>query len=253
MKIGISALLYNIDEAINLCEEINEIKHIELGIDNLYECDEIYKYIDKLKELNISLSIHLPMELNLCENIEFIRQSWVRFVEEMNYKLKDLNICYYNLHLGYVISDRLNKNREKYLDISCSMLDNIINKTKSNISIENTYSNNGDLSNVGNKVYDFEYIFNKVENEKLWFCYDTGHNLINRDNYIDKLYNKMRIVHLSDNDGNKDIHIGINKGILDKKEVKTIIDLEPDFLILEINYHDIKESIEYIKDIKKEV
>ena len=134
MILGISALLFNLEEALNLCEKIPYIKHIELGIDNLEECKELYKYKEKIDKLNLSLSIHLPMELNSCENINYINNSWVKFILNINEKLSDFDIKYYNFHLGYVISNRLKNNRNKYLDNSIKFINNVLDNDI-NISI----------------------------------------------------------------------------------------------------------------------
>jgi len=253
MKIGISALSFNIEEALDICEKIDEIKHIEIGIDNLEEYKGLYKYKDRIKKLNISLGIHLPMELNTCENIEYIRNSWIEFVKKLDKDLKDLDIKYFNLHLGYVMSNRLQKNKEKYLNISNEFLQILNKEINTNICIENVYSNSGDFSNVGNIAYDFEYIFSKTKSNKLWFCYDTGHNLINEDDYINKLSSKIKIIHLSDNDGISDIHTGIGKGILSKAHIKEVLKLNIKYMILEINYEHIEDSIKELNSIMKEV
>ena len=113
MRIGLSALLFNLDEALEICSNIDEINHIELGLDNLDECMILYKYKDKFDKLNLSLGIHLPMELNPCDNIKYIRNSWIDFINTMNDNLKEFNIKYFNMHLGYVITDRLYKNRDR--------------------------------------------------------------------------------------------------------------------------------------------
>ena len=34
MRLGISALLFNLDKALELCREVDRINHIEVGIDN---------------------------------------------------------------------------------------------------------------------------------------------------------------------------------------------------------------------------
>ncbi|MEG0843204.1 MAG: TIM barrel protein [Romboutsia sp.] len=244
MRIGISALIFNLEEALSICKKNKKINHIEIGIDNLYECEKILKYKDKIEILNLSVGIHLPMELNTCENIEYIRNSWIKFIEEINTKLISLHIKYFNLHLGYVMSNRLKKNRKKYLDISIDFFRKL--NIECNLSIENVYTKYGDFSNIGNRSYDFEYIFNNSKNTNLCFCYDTGHNLINRDEYIQNLKQKIKIVHLSDNDGIDDIHIGVGRGILTINEVKEIINLKPEYLILEINHNHIEESINKI-------
>lgn len=252
MILGISSLLFNLEEAINLCKKIPYIKHIELGIDNLEECKELYKYKEKIDKLNLSLSIHLPMELNSCENISYINDSWVKFILNINEELDDFDIKYYNLHLGYVRGNYLKNNRNKYLDNSIKFISNVLNNDI-NISIENVYSNEGDFSNIGNKSYDFEYIFSRINSNNLYFCYDTGHNLINKDDYINKLRDKIGVIHLSDNYGLEDIHIGIGNGILEKEHLKEVISLNSKYLILEIDFNHIEDTINRLNDIIKEV
>lgn len=252
MILGISALVFNLEEALNLCERISYIKHIELGIDNLEECKELYKYKEKIDKLNLSLSIHLPMELNSCENISYINDSWVKFISNIREELNDFDIKYYNFHLGYAISNRLRKNRNKYLDNSVNFISNIL-KNDINISIENVYSKEGDFSNLGNKSYDFEYIFSRINNNNLCFCYDTGHNLINKDDYVNQLRDQIGVIHLSDNDGIEDLHTGIGNGILPKEHIKEVISLDPKYLILEIDFNHIEDTINKLNAIIKEV
>ena len=161
MNLGISALIYNLNEAIDICSKFKEINHIEIGIDNLQECNELHKYKQKLIDSGISIGIHLPMELNTCENIEYIRESWIDFICKIDEELSEFDIKYYNMHLGYVITNRLIKNRYKYLDNSIKFLKSKKLPQNKNISIENVYSKFGDYSNIGNKVKDFEYIFSR--------------------------------------------------------------------------------------------
>ena len=229
MKVGISSILFNLEEAIEICKNEKIINHIEVGIDNIEECNILLKYKEIFKQLNISLSIHLPMELNTCESVIYIKNSWIDFINKIYKELKPLDIKYFNMHLGYAMSNRLNN--------------------KILISIENTYSNDGDFSNLGNKVSDFEYIFNNSINKNLCFCYDTGHFLINPSNYIEKLSHNTRIIHLSDNNGLYDEHIGIGKGILSKRHIEEILRMNVDYLILEINYEDIKSTLLNLKGL----
>lgn len=249
MKIGISALLFNIKEAIEICKSEKYITHIEIGIDNLEECEKLLMYKRDFEKLNLSIGIHLPMELNTCENINYIRNSWISFINEIYEKLSTLNIEYFNMHLGYVISSRLNRNRNKYLNNTVKFFNDICLNSNIIISIENTYSEKGDFSNVGNCVKDFEYIFDNITRDNLYFCYDTGHFLINKDDYIDKLSDKIKIVHLSDNDGVTDSHIGIGKGILCTSHIKKILEYNPEYLVLEIEHKDIKETLINLKNL----
>ena len=123
MKIGISALKFNLEDALNICKKNKKISHIEMGIDNLEDVEALKKYKDEINKLNLSISIHLPMELNTCEDIKFIRNSWVDFICEMDKILSlDFDIKYYNAHLGYIMTSRLEKNRQKYLDNTVEFL-----------------------------------------------------------------------------------------------------------------------------------
>ena len=248
MKIGISALKFNLEDALNICKKNKKISHIEMGIDNLEDVESLKKYKDEINKLNLSISIHLPMELNTCEDIKFIRNSWVDFICEMDKILSlDFDIKYYNAHLGYIMSTRLDKNRQRYLQNTVEFLND--EKLKNNlqnkiISIENTYSKKGDFSNVGNSVYDFKYIFDKIENDNVYFCYDTGHALIDNSDY-EQIFDKIKIIHFSDNNGKEDLHIGYTKGILDSSIFEKIENVNPDYLILEINFDDIENTLRY--------
>lgn len=253
MRLGISALLYNLDKALELCRQIEDINHIEIGLDNLDECVKLQKYKDEFKHLGLSIGIHLPMELNSCENIKYIQNSWINFISTMEESLNEFNIKYFNMHLGYVISERLSKNRTKYLENSVDFFKKLLEIIDTEISIENTYSKSGDFSNVGNIYNDFEYIFNKIDNKKLCFCYDTGHCLIDNSNYLENLNNKLMIAHLSDNDGINDSHLGIGRGILGESEIQKLISLNLKYLVLEINYNHIKETLGILSKIKRGV
>lgn len=247
MAVGVASLLFNIEGALKLCESTKEITHLEIGIDNIYECSELCKYKQRISKLGLSIGIHLPMELNTCENIEYIRASWISFIEKIELELEGFDIRYFNLHLGYVMTNRLKNNRDKYLDNSVDFFNKI--NTDSHICIENTYSKGGDFSNIGNISYDFEYIFKRIKNSKICFCYDTGHCLIDEDDYLNNLKDKIKLIHLSDNDGINDIHVGIGRGILSEESVKEVLKLDAEYLVLEINYEDIEDTISKLNHI----
>lgn len=83
------------------------------------------------------------------------------------------------------------------------------------------------------------------------FCYDTGHNLINNSDYISNLNDRLEIIHLSDNNGIDDSHLGIGRGILHENEIKKLLSVNAKYLILEINHNHIKETIDILDKIKK--
>lgn len=245
MIFGISALVHEINKAIEICKINDFINHIEIGIDNLYECKAVLNYIEEFKSNDISIGIHLPMELNTCENIEYIRNSWVKYIQEVKEKLNPLDIKYFNIHLGYVIKTRFDKNKNKYLDNTVDFIEKI--NVSSKVFIENTYTKGGDICNIGTTVDEFEYIFNNITRKNTDFCYDTGHNLINNDKYIYNLREKINLVHLSDNNGINDSHDSIGTGKLDLEEVRELINLKPEFIVLEVRHENINESIKIVE------
>ena len=56
MKIGISALKFNLEDALNICKKNKKITHIEMGIDNLEDVEALKKYKDEINKLNLSIS-----------------------------------------------------------------------------------------------------------------------------------------------------------------------------------------------------
>lgn len=245
LRVGISSLMFNINEALEICNKNKEINHMEIGIDNLSDCEMLYKYEKIIKKLDLSVGIHLPIELNPCEDIIFIKEKWIEYINILREELKFLNISYFNMHLGYVMTNRLMKNKAKYLNNILDFFNKLsLEENYFHTSIENTYTKGGDFSNVGSDVEDFEYIFK--HNKNISFCFDSGHNLICKSNY-NLLKNKTRVIHLSDNHGIEDEHLGILKGNLTKEELKKILGLKPEFLVPEMNFDDIEESLNILK------
>lgn len=245
IRIGISSLIFNINEALEICNKNKEINHIEIGIDNISDCELLKKYAETIKKLNLSVGIHLPMELNPCEDIIFIKDKWINYINILNEELKFLNISYFNMHLGYVMTNRLTRNKVKYLNNIVDFFNQLLLKNNNLlITIENTYTKGGDFSNVGSDVEDFGYIFKC--NKDIRFCFDSGHNLICKSNYY-LLKNKIKVIHLSDNNGVEDEHSGILKGNLTSQELKIILSLKPEFLVLEMNLNDVEESLDILK------
>ncbi|MEC3793852.1 endonuclease, partial [Clostridioides difficile] len=79
--------------------------------------------------------------------------------------------------------------------------------------------------------------------------YDTGHCLIDEDAYVKNLKDKIRLIHLSDNDGINDTHVGIGRGILSEEGIKEVLTLDAEYLVLEINYEDIEDTISKLNNI----
>ena len=278
MRIGISALLCNMEKALKICRENKMINHIEIGIDSIDDCRQLRKYVPDFEEIshmkgeNLSIGIHLPMELNPCEDIDYIRDSWAKLIKKFSEEMDFLQISYYNMHLGYVMSNKLEKNRDRYLDNAVEFFKKILGENKDlHLTIENTYTKGGDLSNVGSRVEDFQYVFEqlkkikmasmlnnlnplnpkypKVFDNNISFCYDSGHDLICKSDYY-LLHDKIKVIHLSDNNGVDDQHIGIKKGCLRDRDLKKILMMEAEFLVLEMELDAVEESLLVLKKLQ---
>lgn len=249
MKIGFSILARKIESSKHVIDEMIGIgfNHIEVGIDDIEE----WKYIKRLKvkRKDISIGIHMPMEMNPSESIECIRRSWASFFEEIIRRGNEINIAYYNLHMGYGIKKRLLNNRENYLQKQVCFFEGLVNKVDCGfISLENTYFESGEMVRLGYQESDFDYVFNR--NDKLEFCYDTGHSLISGGRWNGNCKDRMKIAHLSNNDGISDCHWGINKK--GKFNLDDLIGISKnkglEFIICEMAEQDLKASFKIIKD-----
>lgn len=245
IRIGVSSLVFNINEALEICNRNKSINHIEIGIDNISDCKKLKDYEQDIKKLKLTVGIHLPMELNPCEDIIFIRQKWLDYIYIISNELMFLDIEYFNMHLGYVMTNRLRKNKEKYLTNILDFFNEIsLEDRYLPITIENTYTKGGDFSNVGSSVGEFRYVLKN--NKNISFCFDSGHNLICKSDYY-ILKDRTKVVHLSDNHGVDDEHLGLLKGNLTSMEIENIISLNPEFLVLEMNFDYIEESLNILE------
>ena len=243
MKLGISALAKDLKAKIEICKNMG-FNHIEIGIDNLDDWKYIELYYSVLRNNNISMGIHLPMELNTCEYIRYIKREWMNFVIANCNKAREFNVEYYNLHLGYGFKNKVDRDRDGFVNNSIDFFNELMECTKDiNITIENAYSSHGDFEILGNNANDFKLIFSK--NEKIGFCYDTGHNLIDKDVYLEEFKDRIRVVHLSDNDGKMDLHLEIfcENGKFKREELDKILEIKNlEFLIFEVKDSCLEDS-----------
>ena len=64
-------------------------------------------------------------------------------------------------------------------------------------------------------------------------------------NDYNEVFDKTKIIHFSDNDVVNDLHLGYKKGILNDKIFDKIEKINPDYLILEIDFKDIEYTLNY--------
>lgn len=222
-------------EKIYICKEMN-FNHIEIGIDSKEDFNLVYENLHKIKEQNISIGIHLPLEINTCENIQDIQNSWISFIMDLHEWKKVLDVKYYNMHLGYGFKNKVLNNKKKYLNNSIIFFKRLLNLIdNTDIYIENVYSKLGEIISIGNCYEDFKYLFENINDDRFRFCYDTGHDLINPSDYL-LLSNYTKLIHVSDNNGKEDLHLGLGKGIFPLEKLSKLFSLESlEYIILEMD------------------
>ena len=81
---------------------------------------------------------------------------------------------------------------------------------------------------------EFKKLFTDINTNNIGLCFDSGHAIINNYNYSDfrdSLGDKIKVLHLNSNDGETDLHLSIEEGIVDVKQLKENIILGSDTLL----------------------
>lgn len=251
MRLGISAFAGDIERAVETCLE-NGLNHIEVGIDDIGDWEFVKRQNNHVVSAGISLGVHLPMELNPCERVNEVRACWERFVLSNVEIGRKFNVRYYNMHMGYALERLAGSRREILLENARVFLGGVLRKLDGEmITLENSYTKGGDMVNLGTRVSDFKRVFESFSLGNMGFCFDTGHNLICSDEYVESFSRITKVVHLSGNDGVRDLHLGISSehGIGDKLLADLLKLKEAEYYVLEMDSAHYKSSISRISEL----
>ena len=236
------------EEVVPLCKKYG------LGIEiqsfhNPNKVDECELIIEKYKQLlpeNISCHLHAPYA-DLCfgSNTPLIVDA-TRFYFNYAYSVaKKLDVKSIVIHHGYVP-------KTSYMP----------NWIKRSVTFWNDFlSDKSDVSfNLENQLeWNCEplvEIIDKVNSEKLGVNLDIGHAHANSKepviNWIKSLGNRIKYVHLHNNHGEYDEHLGLTHGTIDIIEILNALNhYAPDAIwALECQIEHMEESIEFLKENK---
>ncbi|KDR95562.1 Endonuclease IV [Peptoclostridium litorale DSM 5388] len=248
MRIGLSATAKDLFMAVEKCNEYG-CNHIEIGVDNISDWEYIKRQSESLRSHDVSIGVHMPLEMNPCERVEFIRTSWLDFLRKSIDVGSKLGVKYYNIHLGYGISSFVEQDRSAYLENGVRFLKKAAKlSTGSLLCIENMYDKGGYIQNLGTCSEDFEYIFENIKD--IGFCFDLGHSLISQGDYISRFGENAKLAHISSNDGREDLHMGIYGSRDNDIAIRNILGLKNlEYVVLEMKAEYVAKSCEKIMNL----
>ncbi|WP_106767823.1 TIM barrel protein [Paenibacillus faecalis] len=203
--------------------------HLELFANN-YTDDSFmfdHDYLEQVRaesiENNLTLSIHAIQGINLGEKVERIHKVSRDIVYETLVCGEEIGAKWVTVHLGSAGLSNIDKNKKyKRLDLAINALEEILSATsnmKINIAIENLVRlpPNYGKSRLFDCVEEFEYIFNKLNSERLKVIFDIGHARISSKEtendmsmFIQEIYKHICAYHVHWNNGFEDTHSPLN-------------------------------------------
>ena len=251
--IGISALKYDLEDKISLFHKYKEIDFIEYGIDEVSDIEILKFNLDKPKNKDIKISIHLPLKTNLVEDIGFLRDSNFNYVSEIIREVNFFEPLYFNTHLGNVFYKKYNLNYKLYINKAKKFIEKLLyDFPYINIYIENVYSflnkDSSDLAAIGTSPSEFIDLINSVNNKSLGFCFDLGHCMIQNEDFSCVLNSCNSMLHFSVNDKKTDMHLGLSDKGKYKKTFfyKLINNYNFKYIVLEMDILQTKKTLDIL-------
>lgn len=248
--IGTSALWFDLDEKLEFIKQTPHLKLLEYGIDNLEDLDF---FISKTKNQQLDKGFHLPLKTNPIEDIKILRDANLYYVEQIVREALKLKPLYFNMHLGYVFLWKLAQKRDYYIDLACEYLNHLLKLDEEfTLYIENVYTfikkKSGDLSSFGCYERDFLEIIEKVGSDRLKFCHDTGHSMIQKTSFDKSPLISSSLLHLNFNDSTLDEHLGIYiLGDEGKNYYNSILENKLyEHIIFEMPLNELQKSISFL-------
>jgi len=256
---------------LNLFKRLN-LRNVELGVWEKWD----KSCLDLLKRNNFNLVIHhyfpppkKPFIINLAsQNKEILKKSIHQIKKSIDFCC-NLNIGLFSFHAGFRIDPNINLKfdfkKDNILNYESSykvfkelikIITEYAEQKNVKIAIENNVITKDNLINGGNTIFlmveawEFERLFKEVPSKNLGALLDLGHlkvssNSLNFDKYkfIEKLKNKVFEIHLHENNGIIDQHLGLKKNSWCLKAINKYFRNKKIPLIIESKYSDIKELI----------
>ena len=195
-------------------QEIN--RFFDKSVNELKEYFKLHKMAAKASEIRVS-QMHMPYPIYVPDAMESINDYLWNQVAPKSMEICNYFDCNYIVIHGFKLKNFLGTEAlewemtEKFINTLAPMA----KEMGITLCVENLYENQGGHLIEG-PCCDVEKIITRIDriNEKnhaetLGFCLDTGHaNLIGLcfEDMIKKLGNRLKVLHIHDNDGLQDLH-----------------------------------------------
>lgn len=203
------------------CTELSDEHGFELLSRNDDVLETAKNFANFLKEYNFEISQgHLWLKIKICADDTALEKlfRWIDMYEEIGIKNMVLH-CDNLTETNLSREEKIEKNIEKL-----QILAEYIKNKEITVCLENLRPHSPEETElVDRSADDLLYIIERIGNSKFGICLDTGHlNLTdkNQREFILKAGDKLKALHITDNDGNTDQHLmPFNRGTVDFPEI----------------------------------
>lgn len=203
------------------CSELSDEHGFELLLRNDDVLETARSFANFLKEHNFEISQgHLWLKIKVCADDTALAKlyRWIDMYEEIGIKNMVLH-CDDLSETAFSREEKIEKNIEKLRAVAEYIKDKEIT-----ICLENLRPRTPkETELVDRSVDDLLYIIERIGSNRFGICLDTGHlNLTdkNQREFILKAGDKLKALHIADNNGNIDQHLmPFNRGTVDFPEV----------------------------------
>ena len=254
-KIGLSTLYYLSEPFISLIEHLQhlDIKYIELPDEGLHSLN--VRRVKKLKEIaetfDLDFVIHAPWAgINIATPSPSLRRAVLKRLEKSIVYAGKLGCSLWLFHPGSRTGlSHIYPEKDWQLNLeSVRTLLNISRRENVKIAIENTPE---PFPSLMKNVDEFNRFYEDLEDD-LGMVLDVAHANLNNQiqDFLTQFPNKIVHIHVSDNDGVSDLHLGIGYGTVNWNHFAKLVKTAnySNLLVIESTNH-IEESVQLLRKL----
>ncbi len=254
-KIGLSTLYCLSEPFISLIENLQhlDIRHIELPDEGLHSLNT--RRVKKLKEIsetcNLDFVMHAPWAgINIATPSPSLRRAVLKRLEKSIVYAGKLGCSLWLFHPGSRTGlSHIYPEKDWQLNLeSVHTLLSISRREDVKIAIENTPE---PFPSLMKNVDEFTRFYDDLEDD-IGMVLDVAHANLNNQiqDFLIQFTNKIVHMHLSDNDGVSDLHLGLGYGTVDWNHFAKLVKTTnySNLLVIESTNH-IKESIQFLRKL----